>query len=552
LDSRSPSRRAGLLALLAVALVYAAAIQPLNWNVTSHYALTQAFHDGTPIIDDYLDNAPTGDRVGVDGHWYSSRAPGLAYLSQPAYAGLKLVGLAGGDPVAVGPYPTDRAVWLLGVWAAALPAFLLLLLVRSVAERIEPGLGTTAAVTVGLGTLLMPFATLLFAHVLAATLIFGSFTVLFGERGRRGGPRRWALAAAGLLAGLAFMTEYPAALVGVVLAVYALAGVRDVRGALGRLWPYALGAFAGSVPLALYNKWAFGSFTKLAYAGLEEHQQGFFGIDTPDPSVAAQLLLTSRGLLTLAPVLIMAAVGLVLVWRRGWRAEALACGAVPLVLLVYNSGYYLPFGGETPGPRFLILSLPFLGVGIASAFARLPGPTLALAGASIAAMVIPTMAGPAVGSEPETGIWVQRLGDGDLQATAFTVLGVDRPWLAWVPSLVLLGVALVIALRPVDRPSNRQLGAGLAAVAAWALFAAFGPHAFGIDGAAEETEALGLGALPHPFGMQPIDKLALIGFVAGVAALAAARLSHRAVQAAPARAATAGSPPAGSRSAPAP
>jgi hypothetical protein len=52
--------------------------------------------------------------------------------------------------------------------------------------------------------------------------------------------------------------------------------------------------------------------------------------------------------------------------------------------------------------------------------------------------------------------------------------------------------------------------------------------------------------------MQPIDKLALIGFVAGVAALAAARLSHRAVQAAPARAATAGSPPAGSRSAPAP
>jgi hypothetical protein len=193
-----------------------------------------------------------------------------------------------------------------------------------------------------------------------------------------------------------------------------------------------------------------------------------------------------------------------------------------------------------------------LGVGLASAFARFPGPTLALAGASIAAMVIPTMTGPAVGSEPETGIWVQRLGDGDLQATAFTVLGVDRPWLAWVPSLVLLGVALVIALRPVARPSNRQLGLGLAAVGGWALFAAYGPHAFGIDGAAEETEALGLGALPHPFGMQPIDKLALIGAVAGIAALAAVRLSHRAVPAAPGRAATAGSPPAGSPSAPAP
>jgi hypothetical protein len=540
------------LALLAVGLVYAAPIQPLNWNVTSHYALVQAFADGTPIIDDYLDNAPTGDRVGIDGHWYSSRAPGLAYLSQPAYVGFNLLGLAGGDPVQVGPYPNDRAVWLLGLWAAALPGFVLLLLVRSVAERIEPGLGTAAAVTVGLGTLLLPFATLLFAHVLAAALVFGSFAVLFGERARPGGPRWWALGAAGLLAGLAFMTEYPAALVGVVLAAYALAGAGNPRAALDRLWPYALGAFVGSVPLALYNKWAFGSFTKLAYAGLEEHQQGFFGIDTPDPSVAVQLLLTSRGLLTLAPVLVMAAVGLVLVWRRGWRAEALACGAIALVLLVYNSGYYLPFGGETPGPRFLILSLPFLGLGLASAFARFPGPTLALAGASIAEMLIPTMAGPAVGSEPETGIWVQRLGDGDLQATAFTVLGVDTPWLAWVPALVLVAFALVVALGGVARPSNRQLGAGLAAVTAWALFAALGPHALGIDGAAEETVALGLGDLPHPYGLRPIDKLALIGVLAGVVALAAARVSGRAAPAAPPRAATAGSPPAGSRSAPAP
>jgi hypothetical protein len=374
-----------------------------------------------------------------------------------------------------------------------LPGFVLLLLVRSVAERLEPGLGTVAAVTVGLGTLLLPFSTLLFAHVLAAALTFGSFTVLFGERNRPGGPRTWALGAAGLLAGLAFITEYPAALAGVVLAGYAVAGAAGLRAALGRFWPYAVGAFVGSLPLALYNKWAFGSFTKLAYSGLEEHQQGFFGIDTPDPGVAAQLLLTSRGLLTLAPVLVMAAIGLVLVWRRGWRAEALACGAIALVLLVYNSGYYLPFGGE-----------------------------------------------------PETGIWTARLGNGELQASAFTELGVDRAWLAWTPALALLVLALVVALRGVPRPSKRQLGAGLAAVAAWALFAALGPHALGIDAAAEKAVALGLGDLPHPYGPQPIDTLALIGALAGALALVAARVSGRAASAAPARAATAGSRPAGS------
>lgn len=538
------------MALLALALVYAAPIQPLNWNVTGHYALVQAFADGTPVIDDYLDNAPTGDRVNVDGHWYSDRAPGLAYWSLPAFAALDLAGLAGGQTEPVGPHPNDRAIWLLGLWGTVLPGFVLLLLVRSVAERMNPTFGTVAAVTVGCGTLLLPFATMLFAHVLAATLLFGSFTVLFRERLR---PSRslWWLGAAGLLAGLAFTTEYPAALVGVVLAAYALAGVRDLRGAMDRLWPYALGAFLGALPLALYNHWAFGSFTKVAYAGLEEHQQGFFGIDTPDPGAAVQLLLTSRGLFTLAPVLVMAALGIVLLYRRGWRAEALASGAIALVLLVYNSGYYLPFGGEGPGPRFLLLSLPFLALGLGSAFARFPGVTLALAGASIAAMLIPTMTGPGVGSDPETGIWTERLGDGDLQATAFTAFGVDTPWLSWAPALVLLILVLVFALRGLRRPSNSQLAVGLAAVAAWTLFAAFGPDALGIDRAAEKTVAFGL-EIPHPYGQRPIETLVLIAAGAGVVVLSAAAFSRRAARAAPIPAATAGSPPAGSRSARAP
>ncbi|MEA2420520.1 MAG: hypothetical protein QOE60_2726 [Thermoleophilaceae bacterium] len=535
--------------MLAVALVYAAPIQPVGWNETAHYALIQALADGTPIIDDHLDNAPTGDKVRLDGHWYSDRAPGLAYWSMPAYGALSVVGLTGGETVRLGPHQNDRAIWLLGLWGTVLPGLVLLLLVRSVAERIEPGFGTAAAVTVGCGTLILPFGTMFFAHVLAATLLFGAFAILFRER-----PLRpWKLGAAGLLAGLAVTTEYPAALVGVVLAAYALTGVRDLRGVLGRLWPYALGAFAGCLPLALYNHWAFGSFTKVAYAGLEEHQHGFFGIETPDPGVAVQLLLTSRGLLTLAPVLVMAAVGVVLMYRRGWRPEALAVGAISLVLLIYNSGYFLPFGGHVPGPRFLLLALPFLGIGLAAAFARYPGPTLALGGASVAAMLIPTMTGPAVESEAAAGVWTARLGDGHLQATAFTELGVDSTWLSWAPAIAVLAFALILAMRVSERVpiSGRQLGAALAALVAWALFAALGPDALGIDRAAEKTVSLGL-PVAHPYGSRPIDTLALIGAVAGIAALAAARLKRSAARAGPARAATAGSPPAGSPSGPAP
>src|SRR5437764_1347835 len=83
-----------------------------------------------------------------------------------------------------------------------LPAWVLLLLVRRVAERFDPGYGPAAAITLGLGTLILPFSTLFFSHVLSATLAFAAFTVLLAERDRA--PRRWLLAAGGLLAGLAF------------------------------------------------------------------------------------------------------------------------------------------------------------------------------------------------------------------------------------------------------------------------------------------------------------------------------------------------------------
>jgi hypothetical protein len=211
----------------------------------------------------------------------------------------------------------------------------------------------------------------------------------------------------------------------------------------------------------------------------------------------------------------------VLMYKRDWRPEALVFGAIALLLLVYNSGYFLPFGGHDPGPRFLILGLPFVGVGLAPAFARLPGPAIALAGVSLTTMLIPTMTGPAVPSDAEAGIWTERLGDGQLQATVLTGLGVDSSWLAWAPVLALLAAALVLAARAswLPRLSRAQIGAGGGALAAWALFAAFGPDLLGIDRAAEKIVALGL-PVPHPYGSRPIDTLVLLGAAVGAVALA--------------------------------
>ena len=61
-----------------------------------------------------------------------------------------------------------------GWWGSVLPAFVLMLLVWRVADGFEPGYGAAAAVTVGLGTLVLPFSTLLFSHVFTAMLGSGS------------------------------------------------------------------------------------------------------------------------------------------------------------------------------------------------------------------------------------------------------------------------------------------------------------------------------------------------------------------------------------------
>src|SRR5205085_10684486 len=103
-------------------------------------------------------------------------------------------------------------LWALGLLGKALSAVVLLLLVRRVADRFEPGYGTAAAITLGLGTLILPFSSLFFSHVLSATLAFAAFAVLLAERDRA--PRGWLLAVGGRFARLGFTSECPAAVPG--------------------------------------------------------------------------------------------------------------------------------------------------------------------------------------------------------------------------------------------------------------------------------------------------------------------------------------------------
>ena len=283
-------------------------------------------------------------------------------------------------PVASYGYSRDRAVaaraaiadtapltWVLGLFGVLLPAVALLVIVARLTDRVAPGTGTAAALTLGAATLILPFSTLYFSHVLSALLSFAAFALVWNER--EGPPRLGRLAVAGLLAGLAIVCEYPLAITAIIVGLYAIS--RRGGGLIGRGAAYGAGLAAGVAPLIAYQWWAFGSPLHTSYVGavattgnsghdvLGLNDDGVFGITLPRVGDALLLLFSGRGLLTLAPVLVMAIVGVVMIHRCGRRAEARVIAAVAPAYLVYNAGYWLPMGGGSPGPRFLIPVLPF-------------------------------------------------------------------------------------------------------------------------------------------------------------------------------------------------
>jgi len=519
--------RLALLAIACVGLAYATMIQNFSWNQSSHYDLIRALdRDGT-TIDAYQAN--TGDKAYYHGHFYSARAPGLALFALPFYNGWKLVGADSWARDRQALRNDDEMVYLIGLWGNVLPGVLLLLLMWRVAERMQPGYGIFAAVALGLGTMVLPLSTLLFSHVFTAFLGFAAFALMLRERD--GPPSPLLLGLAGVAMGYAIAAEYPLAFLAAVLGLYLLSRRDSLtpRGVASRAGAYLAGGLIGIVPLLLYNHYAFHSWTHLAYSDVPRQKHGFFGIDVPSLKVLATLLFDSRGLLTLSPVLAMAGVGTVLLYRRGKRAEALVIAGVCLCFLIYNSGYYLPFGGGFMGPRFLATMLPFLGLGLAAACRRFPGPTVALAGVSIATAVIATITHPLVGYETETVVWARYLREGFFQPTIATAYGLGRGWGGIWPFLAAAGAGLALAGLAMARVRLplRALAWGALALAAWALFAALAPTALGIDhrgllsivGAGDQT------ALHKGFGDYPLRALVPIAAVAGLVTLAAVRVS---------------------------
>ena len=478
-----------LLSIVAVSLAAGLLQHPPGDNQTAHLALVKALAHGTPRIDRYADE--TADDSFIDGHYYAAKAPGLALFTEPWYETLRLLHLDVKNPAAGKGAPAAflemprSAIWQVGIFGATLPALVLMLLVRWAAERVARGYGGLVAVLGGAGTLLQPFASLFFAHALAATLAFGAFCILARERERdRSSPVL--VGAAGLASGLAIVVEFPTAIVALTLAALVLVGTdRIKRGAA-----FAAGTVVGVLPLLAFDLWAFGSATTLSYTDavitpgktghdvLGANSRGFFGVEVPRPHAAVELLLADKGMLVVSPIVVFAALGAVLAWRRPGRAEALACAVICALFLVYNAGYYLPFGGWGPGPRFLVAAIPFSLVLVAYALARYPLPVTAVGLCGVLAMALANGTAPIVSEQLGLGFWLGRLHVGDVEQTVLTRLGVTDRWAAVAPYGLLLGLGVVLAFAAARPYANAraQLDLTATAVLGWLLVATSTPQ----------------------------------------------------------------------------
>jgi hypothetical protein len=348
-------------------------------NVVTRWGLAERLVSSGSISIDPWSNL-TGDKAGFGGHYYSDKSFLPSAAAALSVLPLRLFrSLSGPDAYPVGGpgrYIAERLTV-----SSALFILLLLLMRYCRREGISCLLPVIAA---GLGSILLPYSTLLYTHVPAALFLFACYVA---QRSKK-------YLVSDILGALAVSYEYTLLLPFLVMLLY-----RDRR--YWNIWrgirvPLIL--LLVLLPQLVHNWVAFGSPLRMGY-GLEVESSfpvvssGFFGFTYPTPGRLYMILFSpERGILFYMP---WAALGL---WGlsggRNWR-QCLRSDPLPVMVILYIILYAAQnatTAGWAYGQRYLIAIVPFLALGLGrftagsnirkslAAAAVLPGIVLALLG----------------------------------------------------------------------------------------------------------------------------------------------------------------------------
>jgi hypothetical protein len=474
--------RYGWIAAIAVVYLY---VFPYFPRIHSANELPRAYlvkaiaDDRTFAIDRGVARwGATADVSSWSGHFYSNKAPGSSLLAVPVYAAVSAIA---GEP------SLEVTIWLCRVFAGIVPMLGFLWLLWGFLVRYAPDVRARrlAIIAYALGSMAMTYTVLFYSHQLGAICIASAWIIVVDViEGRRGVA---AMVAAGMFAGAAPLVDYQAAFAALPIAVYAV----------GRLWrrpelprALALAAAGAALPIAAllaYHAACFGSPWRTGYDASTTfavyHQRGFLGItQLRGEALWGSIGRPDNGLVALSPWWLLAVPGLVAVWRRGHRADALLAVAVAAIYVLFISSINFWRGGWQVGPRYITAMLPFLLPAVAAqlqAWIAKPvrlGIAAGLIAAGVAIYVLSTVTFPywpdSLG-HPLYDVMLRLLGDGLAAPSAGSAVGV--PGVAGIlPCLALAFGTLGLAIWRIARGT----GLAIAAAVALAILAGYGllPH----------------------------------------------------------------------------
>lgn len=348
-----------------------------GWNQGARLAELHAIVlHGTLAIDAY--HEITGDKALIGGHYYSEKAPAIVLMALPAFAATVAAQRSAGVD------PDSPEGWRVSNWTATAGSVGILAAMGGVAffsllrHRMSGLAALISTYALFLGSIAFPYATALFAHAGTIGLLAIALWAVFSRETAR---RDYI---AGLAAGLAVASEYPAVLPVAAIALY-LTHANPVRA-----WRYGLGLIPAVILILGNNYLIAGSPFAIGYgsnpAFPEISASNAFGFNLPDPEALRHLVWGEyRGLLFWSPVLVMALPGIVMLFRDD-RPTAWMIAIVFTFIMLQVGSFYSWFGGNAVGPRYLAPALPFVGLAAAHGIKRFPIPGAIITAASVALM----------------------------------------------------------------------------------------------------------------------------------------------------------------------
>ena len=335
---------------------------PGSWNDASRLATVQALVEQHSLAIDKTAFIATGDKVFVNGHFYSDKPPFPSFLGAMVYAPLYAIGVRLTDGPSVACYLitlfTVKLAWLLGV-----VTFARTLRFTPLGERARIQL--TAAL--GFATLYWSWSSAFNNHELAASLLAIGFYCLVNAR--YGLVPRLHLFFSGLLFSAAGCCDNP------TIIFFALFLVNVFTFSKRKVWVciYAFPAILTTVP-SLAATWAIHQSlvpvqivkSYFEYEGSQIALSQISGVGVNSAATTAKyatlLLLGPSGFLLYNPFVIIGCVGLAQIIRKRSQLwpEAVAVAIGSAIIFTYYALTTNNFGGYSYSIRWFVPMIPLL------------------------------------------------------------------------------------------------------------------------------------------------------------------------------------------------